>query len=140
MAEDESAPHAKPLKPFEKQFSLCFRRPKNVSRAIAVTISRAVENDDPVILGSQLNQAARLEILNHTAVAVEKDQRSARATLHVVDSDAIHFNEPPGRRIFAFCLFCKLPIKDCRSCQRAGYDACGDKRLGFDGRHRLLEY
>src|ERR1700709_322585 len=128
MAEDERTPHAKLLKRSEKQFSLRFRRPKNVSRAIAVAISRAIKNDDPVILGSQFNQTARLEILDHAAVAVEKNQRSARAALQVVDPDAMHLNELPSRRIFAFCLFCKLPIKDCRSGQRAGYDACGNKR------------
>ena len=115
MSENESTMHAKLLQRLEKQFSLCCGRPNNVSRPIAVAVPRAIEYDDPVIFGSQFDQAARNEILDHAAVAMEKNQRSARAALHVVNPDPIHLKESSSRRIVALCLFGKLPIEDCRS-------------------------
>jgi hypothetical protein len=38
-----------------------------------------VENDDPMVLGGQVDQSARLEILDHAAVAVQKDDHAAVA-------------------------------------------------------------
>ena len=134
MPEHESAVDAELLQRFEKQFRLCRRCPDNISGAIAVAVSRAIEHDDPVILGSQLDQAARFEILNHAAVAMEQYQRSARATLDIVKPDVIDLNESSGRRIVALCLFRKLLIDDCRNSQCPGDDACGNIRSGLDGR------
>ena len=37
--------------------------------------SRAVEHDHPVILSREINQTARLEILDHAAIAVKENQR-----------------------------------------------------------------
>jgi hypothetical protein len=115
MSEDESAMHAKLTQRLEKQFSLCCGRPNNVSGPIAVAVPGAIEHDDPVIFGSQFDQAARFKILDHAAVTMEKNQRSARAALHVVNPDAIHLKESSSGRIVALCFFGKLPIKNCRS-------------------------
>jgi hypothetical protein len=59
-----------------QQFSLGVGRPYDVARPVAVPEARTVKNDDPVILGSKIDQAAGFKILYHAAVAVQKHQRS----------------------------------------------------------------
>jgi len=59
--------------------------------------SRAVEHDHPVILGRQVNQAARLEILDHAAIAVKENQRPAIAAFHIVQTNpSTPMNRPRG--------------------------------------------
>jgi hypothetical protein len=43
-----------------------------------------VENNDAIILRSPIDQATGFKILDHAAVAVEKDQRFPCSTLDVV--------------------------------------------------------
>ena len=91
--------------------------------------SRAVEHDYPVILGCQINQTARLEILDHAAIAVKENQRPTIAAFHIVQTNPVDVDEPPLRRIIALRLLGKLPVYDrCRrqkgSCTSNGGD-CG---------------
>jgi hypothetical protein len=110
MSEDESAPHAQSLQRCKKQVGLCIRRPNNVSRTLAVSIPWAIEHDNPVILGSQFDETARFEVLDHASVAVKKDERSTRSPLDVVEADPVNIEEFAGRRIIALSLFRELPI------------------------------
>jgi hypothetical protein len=72
--------------------------------------SGTVENDDPVVPGSEIDQTAGLEILDHTAVAVNKNQRFARASLDVVQPNAIDVEEPAGSRIVTLRFLRKMTI------------------------------
>jgi hypothetical protein len=55
------------------EFCLNIRRPYDVARAVAVAEAGTVEHDDPVVLGSEINQTAGFEILDHAAVAVQQN-------------------------------------------------------------------
>src|SRR4051812_13142032 len=112
MSEDESAVHAKLAQRVGKQVSLRVRRPNDVARAIAVAKPRTIEGNDPIIFGSPCDQPAGYEVLDHAAVAMEKQQRSAGAALDVVKPDPVHLDESSGRRIVALRLFGELPIED----------------------------
>ena len=59
------------------QFGLGIGRPDDVARPVAVAEAGTVENDDPVVLGGEINQTAGFEILDHAAVAVQQNQRFA---------------------------------------------------------------
>lgn len=110
MSQNEGALHTETLERCKKQVSLRCRRPDDVSGTIAVSISRAIEHDDPVVLRSQLDQAARFEILDHASVSVKKNQRSALAALDIVQANALDIDEVAGWRVVALRLPCKLPV------------------------------
>jgi len=42
-----------------------------------MTVARAVEHDDPVAFSGHVNKTARFEILDHTTIAMQQDQRLA---------------------------------------------------------------
>jgi hypothetical protein len=59
----------------------------------------AVENDDPVIFCSEINQTAGFEILDHAAVAMKKNQRVAFAAFDVMKPNPVYLKEATGGRI-----------------------------------------
>ncbi len=59
------------------QVGLRLGRPDRAARTPAVAISGAVEHDDPVGPGGFVQQPARLEVLDHAAIAVQQNQRRA---------------------------------------------------------------
>ena len=86
-----------PIKCLLEQICLCFRSPNDVPGPQPMSKSRTVEYDYPVILGREIDQAARFEILDHAAVAVERNQRPAIAALHVVQMNpSMSMNRPRG--------------------------------------------
>jgi hypothetical protein len=104
--------------------------------------SRAVENDHPVVPRCQINQAARLEILDHAAIAVKENQRPAIAAFHIVQTNPVDVDELSLRRIIAQRFIGKMPVGDCRrrhngSCSGNGGDCGipleGDQTLGQKG-------
>jgi hypothetical protein len=122
MAEDRCALDPDPRERRPDQVGLCLGRPKSAPGAAAVTIAGAVERDYAVLLGSNVDQTARLEILDHAAVAVQQDERLAAAALYIVQSDAIDVHEPAGRRIIALGLSGQQMIHDGRNRQRGDRD------------------
>ena len=64
-------------------------------------IPRPVEDDNPMFLGGLVEQPTQLEILDHTAVAVQQNERLAFAALDIVQLDAIDLEELPFWRIKA---------------------------------------
>ena len=83
---------------------LSLRSPKRAARAIAVAVPGPIKGDDAVVLGGQVDKAARLEILDHAAIAVQQDQWLAFASLNVMDANSADFEEMAGRRILTLGL------------------------------------
>src|SRR5215211_567492 len=81
------------------QIRLGLGSPDCAARTFAVTEPRAIEHDDTVPLRSHGNETARLEILDHAAVAVQQNQRLSLTTLDIVEPDAVDFDKSAGRRI-----------------------------------------
>jgi hypothetical protein len=103
------------------EFGLGIRRPHHVARAVAVAESGTVENDDPVVLGSEINQTAGFEILDHAAVAVKKNQRLAGAPLNVVQPKAVDVEEAAGSRIVTLRFLRKMTIDQSHCGQRSSH-------------------
>jgi hypothetical protein len=110
MAENDSVRNAEPIKRALDQFSLRVGRPNDVPRPVAVAKAGTVEYDNPEVLGSEINQTAGLEILDHAAIAMQKNQRFARTALDVVKSNAAHLEEATGRRIVMLRFVRKMTI------------------------------
>jgi hypothetical protein len=89
---------------------LCCGRPDHVTWSIAVAKAGTVENDDSVAFGRQIDQPARLKILDHAAVAVEKDQRFACATFDIVQPNAVYVQELTMWRVVARGFLREIPI------------------------------
>jgi len=90
-----------PIKCLLEQICLCFRGPNDIPGPQAVSKSRAVEHDHPVIRSCQMNQAARLEILDHAAIAMEQDQGASGSALDIVQANAVDVDEPSLWRVIA---------------------------------------
>ena len=111
------------------QLGLSIGRPDDVPWPAAVAESGPVDDDDPVVLGGQVDQSAGFEVLDHAAVAVQKHQRLAGTSFHVVKPDTVDFQELPGWRICVFCLLRKMTVEKCRRCERPCCDH-GCERIG----------
>src|SRR5215204_4059753 len=96
------------------EVGLSFRRPNRAAGTIAVAVSRSVKGDDTVVPGGHVNKAARLEILDHAAIAVQQDQWFAFASLNVMDANPADLKEMAGRRILALGL--APPTRSSRHC------------------------
>jgi hypothetical protein len=86
--------------------------------------SGAIEHDYPVIVGRQINQTARLEILDHAAVAVKENKRPTIAAFHVVQTNPVDVEEPPPRRVIPLCFAGKVSV----------YDRCRRHKAGCPGK------
>src|SRR4029079_16926605 len=93
--------NAEPIECLLEQVCLCFRGPDDIPGPQAMSKSRAVEHDYPVILGRQINQTARFESLDHAAIAVKETQRPAIAAFHVVQTNPVDVDETPPWRVIA---------------------------------------
>ncbi|BAL08361.1 hypothetical protein BJA01nite_47910 [Bradyrhizobium japonicum] len=91
--------------------------------------SRSVEHDHPVILGCQIDQAARLEILDHAAIAVEENQRPAIAALHIVQPNPVDVDEPTPWRVITLRFIGKMPVRD----RRRRHKSSGPSKGGDGG-------
>ena len=75
-----------------------------------MTESGTIENNNPVILGKEIDQAAGFKVLYHAPVAVEKNHRVACAALDIMQPEAIHIRKTTGRRVVAFRLIRKISV------------------------------
>jgi hypothetical protein len=87
-----------------------------------------VDDNDPVVLGSKIDQSAGFEVLDHAAVAMQKHQRLAGASFHVVQPDTVHIKELAGWRIVVLCFFRKMTIQKRGRRQRSCCNNCGDRK------------
>ncbi|MGY4455185.1 hypothetical protein ACVWZR_009845 [Bradyrhizobium sp. i1.3.1] len=79
-----------------------------------------VEHDDPIVLGCKIDQATRLEILDHAAIAMEQNQRASGPALDIVQPNTVDVDEPPLGRIITLRLVGKAPIDERGRCEQAG--------------------
>ena len=103
------------------QCRLGIGRPYDATRTPAMTEAGAIKNDDPVILGSEVDQTAGFEVLYHASVAVQKHHRVTCASFDVVKPDAVHIKESARRRIVTFRFIREMSIDDgggSESCNR----------------------
>ena len=99
MPQDDRGRGADPDESLADQLGLAVRRPDHVAGPGAVPVSGTVEGDDPVFPGGAVEQAARLEVLDHAAVAMQQRQRRAGPPLDVMQPDAVDLQEPALRRV-----------------------------------------
>jgi len=110
MPEHDRAVDAQPIACNLEQICLCFRSPNEVPGAKAMSEARPVEHDHPVIFSGAINQATRLEILDHAAVPVKENERPTTAARNIVQLDAADLINRPcgGLSRCAFCARCRL--------------------------------
>ena len=75
------------------QLCLRLRSPDRATGPLAMAIPRAVERNHAVRLGGRFDQAARREVLDHAAVAVQEDQRLSFSLLDVVQANSVDLDE-----------------------------------------------
>ena len=98
-----------------------------------------IESDDTIILGGQIDQTAGFEILDHAAVAVQQDQRHARATFDIVEPDAVYFQELTSGRVVAFSILGQAAVHQGRYRQSSDDRSCShDIRMRLSNRAPLL--
>src|SRR5690349_15700553 len=140
MAQHDRSLNAQPVECLLEQVCLCLRGPSDIPGPQAMSKSRAVEHDHPVILGRQINQAARLEILDHAATAVKENERPATAALYVVQMYPIDVDKPPLRWIVLLRFPSKLAVNDgCRRHQRSCCREGGDYGISPEGNQTVGE-
>ena len=96
--------------------------------------ARTIENDDAIILGGQIDQTAGFEILDHAAIAVQQDQRRARATFDIVQPDAVYLQELASGRIVVFSILGQVAVHQGRYRQSSHGRSCS-----YDIRMRLRD-
>jgi hypothetical protein len=105
MAKDGRTRNANSFERFMEDVGLGFRCPDRATGAIAVTKTGPVKDDDPVSLGRSFDKAARREILDHTRVTMQQNQRLAVTLFDVMEPEAPHINKLPNGRVVALCPF-----------------------------------
>src|SRR6478609_48294 len=80
-----------------EEVGLGCRRPHHVAGPEAVAEAGTIEHDDAIVLGSEVDQAARLEILDHAAIAMEQHQGASGSALHVMQANSVDVDEPSLR-------------------------------------------
>jgi hypothetical protein len=58
-----------------------------------VAKSRTIEGNNSVLFCSEIDQTARLKVLNHTSVAMEQDKRWSRSPLNVMEPNPLDCDE-----------------------------------------------
>jgi hypothetical protein len=104
MPEDGCPPDTQANQRPHEKVGLSVRIPDHVAGARTVPKSGPIERDHSVILSRKIDEASRLKVLNHAAVAVKQDQRRAGSALDVMEADAVDLHEPALRGIFADSL------------------------------------
>ena len=118
MSQDGRARDTELLQRPMQKVGLRIRRPDRSTGTLAVAIAGTVKDDDTIFLGGDVDEAARLEILDHAAIAVKQHERIALSTLHVMEPHPIHVEESPGRAVPALGRLGKLAVHDGRDGQR----------------------
>ena len=126
MAQDDGPRDANATEGFVQQVGLCVGSPDRAARPVTVAKSRTVEHDHAVAFSRHIDDAARLEILDHTAVAVQKDQRLAFAALDVMKANAVNFDELAGRRVLALGFIREVTVHKGRNGQCPDSDGSGN--------------
>jgi hypothetical protein len=84
-----------------------------------MAVSWAIKSYDAMLLGSKVDETARLEIRNHTAVAMQQNDRFPFAAVDVVEPNTVDFEKLADRRIVSLSSFRKLTVYESRGHQYA---------------------
>lgn len=127
MAKDNRLRDAQLIEGLLEQVRLGIRSPDDVPWPRAMPKTGTIEHHDPVVLGCEIDQSTRDEILDHAAIAVKQDQRLASAAFQIVQANPLDVDEPTLRRIIALRFVREPPVYDCGSRNEG---TCGSKRGG----------
>ena len=120
MPKHEGARHADPMQCLAEEFGLRGGRPDRAAGPLGIAVTWTVEGDDAVVFGCRLREAARHEVLEHAAVAVQEHQGGPLTDFSVVDLHAIDVDEAAGWRVVALGLPCPRANQDGRQAQGHG--------------------
>lgn len=97
MAKDNRLRDAQLIEGLLEQVRLGIRSPDDVPWPRAMPKTGTIEHHDPVVLGCEIDQSTRDEILDHAAIAVKQDQRLASAAFQIVQANpSTSMNRPCG--------------------------------------------
>ena len=119
---------------FHEQVREGYKRPDGAARPVAVTKSWPIEGDNAILLRSQINYTARFEVLNHTSIAVKKDERRPGSSFNVMKPNTVNRNEESRWRVTTLSLLCENAIQNGR--RRETHDNARNHRMSlqhFDG-------
>ena len=71
-----------------------------------------IEHDYAIVPGGEIDEATRLEILDHAAIAMKQDQWPAGPAFDIVQANTVDVDETSLRRIIALRLVGKSSIDD----------------------------
>jgi hypothetical protein len=92
------------------QFCLGIRRPDDAARPFAVAEARAIQYDNSIFSGNEIEQSTGFKILKHAPVAVQQDHWISCASFHVMEPNSIHFDKTARRWIVSLSFVCKVSI------------------------------
>jgi hypothetical protein len=77
-----------------------------------MAVTWPIERDNAIVRGGHVDEPARLEVLNHTAVAMEKDQGLAFASFDKVESHTLQFDKSSHRWVVVLGPFSQPVIRE----------------------------
>jgi hypothetical protein len=144
VSKNERVRNVEPLEGVFNEFSLKIRRPDQVARAVTVAETRTVYNNDTVVLGSEIDQTARFEVLDHAAVAVQENERFAGTSFDIVQPNTLDVEEAASGRVLARwrlskAMVANAPIITAEATANEGASALR-RRAGIGERRRLTTW
>jgi hypothetical protein len=107
MAYDDRPVDAEKFERLGKKRSLSGSSPCSHAWALTMPKSRAIESYGAKrMVRSNIHDAADVHVLDCHAVAMQKDDRAATASLNVVQANAVARDERPAWRVCLFRLRC----------------------------------
>ncbi len=94
-----------------------------------MAIARAVKHNDTIFLGSHLDKAARFEILNHAAIAMQQNKRLAPTALDIMQPDAVDLQKVSRRRVVSLGFRGEISVNKGRNGEHSG--GGGSHRIGL---------
>jgi len=111
VSDNDSLRYTQLLEGLRDYVGLSAQRPDFTAWPVTVTEAGAIEGYGSEFPRSQIDETARFEILNHTAVAMQQHHRIAGASFGVMKADAIHFDKLASGRILLLGVLRKVTIK-----------------------------
>src|SRR5436309_2698908 len=121
MPEHDRAFDAEPAESVAQHAGLRLRGPSDLARAFAMAEAWAIEHDDAVCLGRKIDRSAQGHVIDHRAVAVQKHQRFAMATLDVVKANATCLDKSSARGGFSLRVSRAVTSEKSRRGERCRY-------------------
>ena len=111
MPEDNCARDPNLRERLMDQLGLRLGGPRSFETSIAtMAVSWAIKRDDAMLLGSKVDETARLKIRNHTAVTMQHTDRFPFPAVDVVEPNTVDFEKLADRRMVSLSPSRKLTV------------------------------